>query len=55
MWKFVDDSFRIVINIGIDAVIVYNMIYSLAVFRSGWFPQMTIMNIVGISEVSNQM
>lgn len=44
-----------VINIGKEAVIVYNIKYIPACNRSGWYPQNKIMMSVGISEASNQI
>lgn len=43
-----------IINIGSDAVTVYNIRYILAWSRSGWYPHIIIIAIVGISDASNQ-
>lgn len=40
-------------NIGREAVTVYNIKYILACIRSGWYPHVIIIIIVGISEASN--
>lgn len=42
-------------NIGKDAVIVYNIKYILACRRSGWYPHVIMITIVGIKDASNQM
>jgi hypothetical protein len=44
-----------IINIGSEAVIVYIIKYILAWSRSGWYPHVIIMSIVGIRDASNQM
>jgi len=44
-----------IINIGKDAVIVYNIKYILACIRSGWYPHAIIIINVGINEASNQI
>jgi len=43
------------INIGNEAVIVYIIKYNLACNRSGWYPHVMMIPIVGMSEASNQM
>jgi len=42
-----------VIRRGRDALIVYIIIYILAVFRSGWYPHIIIIKRIGISDSSN--
>jgi len=44
-----------IINIGKEAVIVYIIKYILACKRSGWYPHVIIITIVGINDASNQM
>ena len=44
-----------IINIGSEAVIVYIIKYILAWSRSGWYPHVIIMSMVGIRDASNQM
>jgi len=44
-----------IINIGSEAVIVYIIKYILACSRSGWYPQVIIIIIVGIRDASNQI
>jgi len=44
-----------IMNIGNDAVIVYNIKYILACSRSGWYPHVIMITIVGISDASNQI
>jgi hypothetical protein len=44
-----------IINMGRDAVTVYNIRYILAWTRSGWYPHNIIMSIVGTREASNQI
>ena len=48
-------KYIIIISIGKEAVIVYNIRYMPACKRSGWYPQNKIIIKVGISEASNQM
>jgi hypothetical protein len=50
--KYIEQN---IINIGRDAVIVYNIKYILAWSRSGWYPQVIIITIVGMREASNQI
>jgi len=40
---------------GRDAVIVYIIKYILACRRSGWYPHVIMITMVGIREASNQM
>lgn len=40
---------------GKEAVIVYIIKYILAWIRSGWYPQIRIINKVGIRDASNQI
>lgn len=42
-------------NIGRDAVIVYIIRYIFAWSRSGWYPHIIIITIVGIRDASNQI
>jgi len=51
-YKYIEQN---MINIGSEAVIVYNIRYKLAWRRSGWYPHVIIIAIVGISEASNQI
>lgn len=44
-----------IINIGRDAVIVYIIKYIFACNRSGWYPHIIIITIVGIKDASNQI
>jgi hypothetical protein len=44
-----------IINIGSEAVIVYIIRYILACSRSGWYPQVIMIIIVGIRDASNQI
>lgn len=55
--KWLDDIYieQNMINIGKDAEIVYIIKYILACSRSGWYPQVIIITIVGIREASNQI
>lgn len=40
-------------NIGTEAMTVYIIMYILACIRSGWYPHIIIISIVGIKEASN--
>lgn len=51
-YKYIEQN---IINIGSEAVIVYSIKYMLAWSRSGWYPHVIIITIVGISDASNQM
>lgn len=48
--KYIEQN---IINMGRDAVIVYNIKYILACNRSGWYPHVIIMIIVGMRDASN--
>jgi len=51
-YKYIEQN---IINIGRDAVIVYIIKYILAWSRSGWYPQVIMIIMVGIREASNQI
>jgi hypothetical protein len=44
-----------IMNIGSEAVIVYIIKYILACSRSGWYPHVIIISMVGMRDASNQM
>jgi hypothetical protein len=54
IWLEDDATMQNIINIGKEAVTVYNIKYMLACMRSGWYPHSIINNMVGIKEASNQ-
>lgn len=51
-YKYMEQN---MINIGKEAVIVYSIKYILAWRRSGWYPHVMIIIIVGIRDASNQI
>lgn len=55
MWSEVMKIIQKIANIGREAVIVYSIRYILACTRSGWYPQVIIIIIVGIRDASNQI